>query len=78
MKASGTGIISYEWLEWAKRIQALSQTGLTYSKDIYDIERYEELRKISVEIMSEYTELEMKKMLLFFFFHHLYYYPQPA
>lgn len=54
--------MSNEWLEWAKRIQALSQAGLTFSKDIYDIERYEELRKISVEIMSKYTELEMKKI----------------
>lgn len=54
--------MSNQWLEWAKRIQALSQTGLTYSKDIYDIERYEELRKVSVEIMIEYTELEMSKI----------------
>ena len=54
--------MSNQWLEWAKRIQALSQTGLTYSKDIYDIERYEELRQISVEIMTEYTELEMSKI----------------
>lgn len=54
--------MSNQWLEWAKRIQALSQAGLTFSKDIYDIERYEELRKISVEIMSEYTELDIKRM----------------
>ncbi|MFS0690692.1 NUDIX hydrolase [Sporosarcina sp. 179-K 8C2 HS] len=50
------------WLDWAKRIQALSQSGLAFSKDIYDIERYEELRKISVEIMSEHTNLEMNKI----------------
>ena len=54
--------MNYQWLEWAKRIQALSQTGLAFSKDIFDIERYEELRKISVEIMSEYAELEMSKI----------------
>ena len=51
-----------KWLEWAKRIQALSQAGLTYSKDIYDIERFEELRNISVEIMEKYTGMEMKKI----------------
>ena len=54
--------MNYQWLEWAKRIQALSQTGLAFSKDVFDIERYEELRKISVEIMSEYTGLEMNKI----------------
>lgn len=54
--------MNYQWLEWAKRIQALSQTGLAFSKDVFDTERYEELRKISAEIMSEYTELEMIKI----------------
>ncbi|MFJ5789136.1 NUDIX hydrolase [Lysinibacillus sp. NPDC093197] len=54
--------MSYQWLEWAKKIQALSQAGLTFSKDMYDIERYEELRNISAEIMSLHTELEMTKI----------------
>lgn len=52
----------YKWLNWAKRLQALAQAGLTYSKDIYDLERFQELRKISVEIMSEYTELGKEKV----------------
>ncbi|MEK5332444.1 NUDIX hydrolase [Lysinibacillus sp. FSL W8-0992] len=54
--------MSYQWLEWAKKIQALSQAGLTFSKDMYDIERYEELRNISAEIMSHNTELDMTKI----------------
>lgn len=45
-----------KWLEWAKKIQALSQAGLEYSKDIYDLERFRELRNISGEIMMEYTK----------------------
>ncbi|WP_342505097.1 NUDIX hydrolase [Sporosarcina sp. FSL K6-2383] len=54
--------MSIKWLEWAQRIQALSQSGLAFSKDIYDIERYEELRMISAEIMQEHTGLEMQKI----------------
>lgn len=54
--------MSQKWLEWAKRIQALSQSGLAFSKDIYDIERYEELRAISVEILTEQTGLEFQKV----------------
>ncbi|MFJ7933815.1 NUDIX hydrolase [Sporosarcina sp. NPDC096371] len=54
--------MSYQWLEWAQRIQALSQSGLAFSKDIYDIERYEELRMISAEIMQDHTGLEMQKI----------------
>ncbi len=54
--------MSYKWLEWAKRIQSLSQAGLTFSKDVYDLERYEELRKISVEILEQYTDVSMEKI----------------
>lgn len=51
-----------KWLKWAKRIQALSQAGLTFSKDVYDLERYEELRNISAEIMAEHTGLKINKI----------------
>lgn len=34
-----------KWLDWAKQLQSAAQAGLAYSKDIYDIERFEEIRK---------------------------------
>ncbi|MBH5320315.1 NUDIX hydrolase [Paenibacillus sp. GSMTC-2017] len=51
--------MSTKWLDWAKELQAISQIGLTYSKDVYDLERYELLRNISIEIMHEYTKSDM-------------------
>jgi len=39
-------------VQWAQRIQALSQTGLTYAKDPYDRARYEELREIAAEMLA--------------------------
>ena len=54
--------MSYKWLEWAKRIQSISQTGLTYVKDVYDRERYEALRSLSAEILAEYSEEDMEKV----------------
>ncbi|MCR2821995.1 NUDIX hydrolase [Lederbergia panacisoli] len=54
--------MNYQWLAWAKRIQALAQAGLEFSKDIYDIERFEELRNISAEIMAVHTNLELDKI----------------
>ena len=36
----------------AQKILALSQSGLTYSKDIFDKERYEALQEIAVELLS--------------------------
>ena len=49
-----------KWLNWANELQAIAQIGLTYSKDIFDLERYERIRKISIEIMAEQTLSEME------------------
>ncbi len=37
-----------KWVEWVKQIQAIAQAGLTYSKDVYDIERFQQLRDLSI------------------------------
>ena len=55
-----------KWLEWAKQIQAIAQIGLTYTKDPYDIERYEDLRQISIDILSNYTLIEKQQLKLSF------------
>ena len=36
------------WLKWAIEIQSIAQCGLAYTKDMYDKERYEQLRNIAV------------------------------
>lgn len=51
-----------KWLEFAIRIQSIAQAGLQYGKDKYDRERYEELRKISAEMMSEKTDIPVNKI----------------
>ena len=51
-----------KWLEWAIELQSLAQAGLTYGKDIYDKERYERIRDISAEIVSNYTDIEIEKV----------------
>ena len=48
------------WLETAKKLQALVQSGLAYCNNQYDIERYEELRNISADIMAKYADIEIK------------------
>jgi ADP-ribose pyrophosphatase YjhB (NUDIX family) len=40
------------WLDWAKRLQAIAQSGLTYSSNQYDIDRYEAVREIAAEMMA--------------------------
>jgi ADP-ribose pyrophosphatase YjhB (NUDIX family) len=41
-----------QWLTWARSLQAIAQTGLTYAKDQYDVERYESVRRIAAEMMA--------------------------
>jgi ADP-ribose pyrophosphatase YjhB (NUDIX family) len=41
-----------KWLAWARRLQAISQSGLTYCQDKFDIERYYEIRDIAAEMAA--------------------------
>lgn len=50
------------WLKWAIEIQALAQNGLTYTKDVYDKERFERLREISAEMLAEKTDIPVDKV----------------
>jgi len=40
------------WLGLARELQAIAQTGLFYSRDKYDTERYEQVRTVATEIMA--------------------------
>ncbi len=48
--------VNAEWLDWVRRLQAIAQSGLTYAKDPYDVERYEQVRRIAVEIAASRSE----------------------
>ena len=48
---------SPKWLEWAREIYSLSQVGLTYTKNEFDIERYKRLQEIAAEIIANQSEL---------------------
>ena len=38
-------------VDWAIELQALAQAGLFYSKDIYDIERFQRIREIAAQML---------------------------
>lgn len=52
-----------QWLTWAREIQALSQTGLTYSQDDYSKQRYHRLLEIAAEILQSHTSLSQDDLL---------------
>ena len=51
-----------KWLKWEIEIQILEQAGLTYTDNVYDIERYERLREIAAEIIEEKSNISLEKV----------------
>lgn len=47
-----------KWLFWAKQLQSIAQSGIEYTANSYDKERYEQIRALSIEILHEYTEID--------------------
>ncbi len=50
------------WLEWAREIQSLSQTGYHYAENHYQRERYHRMAEIAAEIISEYSGLQFESL----------------
>lgn len=44
------------WLDWAKQIKAIAQTGKTYGQDKYDLERYQQLDDIAHQMFSHLSD----------------------
>lgn len=51
------------WLVWAKKLQAIAQTGMEYSKDPYDRDRFEQISDIASEMVSYKTGINHRKVL---------------
>lgn len=51
-----------KWLDWAIELQSLAQAGLYYSKDKFDLERYERIREITAEMLSYKTDISTEKI----------------
>lgn len=52
-----------KWIKWSRKLQAISQTGLHFSKDQDDRERYEEIGIVAAEILAAHTNLSVEKLL---------------
>ncbi len=51
------------WLEWAREIQALAQTGYHYAENHYQRERNQRLLEIAAEMISEQAGLAYEPLL---------------
>jgi ADP-ribose pyrophosphatase YjhB (NUDIX family) len=53
-----------QWLAWARRIQAIAQTGQHYTENPYDRERYDMLAALAAEIVSAHEAALSTEALL--------------
>lgn len=51
---------------WAMDLQSLAQAGLRYGHDVFDRERYEEIRRIAGEMMAARTGIPEEKLKTLF------------
>jgi ADP-ribose pyrophosphatase YjhB (NUDIX family) len=51
-----------KWLEWAREIQQLSQTGLAFAVTDYEKNRYKRLTEITAEIVEHHTQLKAEEV----------------
>jgi ADP-ribose pyrophosphatase YjhB (NUDIX family) len=55
--------VDLRWLEWGKQLQAIAQTGLTYTDGVFDNERYKSIQAIAAEILATYSNTEPSYVL---------------
>ncbi len=55
-----------DWLTWAREMQAIAQTGLAFTQDQYDRERYIALRDLSARIFAAHTDTSAERIVALF------------
>ena len=53
------------WIEWAKELQAISQTGDHFTDNLWDRERYKRIGEIAAEILAGHSNLSVHEVLSF-------------
>lgn len=51
------------WLQWAREIQSLCQTGLAFASSGYETQRYQRLYQIAAEIIGGHTALSQEELI---------------
>jgi ADP-ribose pyrophosphatase YjhB (NUDIX family) len=54
------------WLLWARELQALAQTGLAFSTDPYDLERYQRIRALAAEMFARGSNTPIERIRALF------------
>ena len=46
-----------DWLRGARELQAIAQSGLTFTQDVYDRERYERIRELAATMFAGHVDM---------------------
>lgn len=57
---------SHKWLSWAHEILGIAQSGLTYTENQFERERFEWLQDLGHRIMAEYNDVSLETVKEFF------------
>lgn len=52
-----------QWLIWARELHSLAQAGRLYADNPFDLERYDDLRRVAAEIFSAYGGIDTREVL---------------
>ena len=52
-----------DWLGWAREILSISQNGLAFSRDPFDVARYQALRELAARMLAARTEDATESLL---------------
>jgi ADP-ribose pyrophosphatase YjhB (NUDIX family) len=51
-----------DWLLWAREIQAIAQTGRAFTKDPYDLDRFEALQRLAARIFAAHSGADVERL----------------
>jgi ADP-ribose pyrophosphatase YjhB (NUDIX family) len=54
-----------KWIEWARALQAIGQTGLHFSSNPFDTERYQQIQAIAADMLASHSNLSSQQILAF-------------
>lgn len=50
------------WFNWAQRLQTIAQAGLTYTTNVFDVERYHQIQQIASEILAAGADAPLEQV----------------
>lgn len=56
-----------KWLDWAARLQAIAQNGLTFAANGFDIDRYQAIRQVAAEMVAAGSDTDIERITALFF-----------